>query len=339
MRRHALLLLLVSSLCSPAPALADETEEAREAYRQGREAYKAGNYREALVYLKRAHELKPMPALLRYMGDTYYKMNKARQAITEYKKYLKEAPMAEDRAKIEERVRQLELIVGPGDDEEDDEDYSAAPPPPPPEDDPAAAPEPEPAPAVKPRPVPRPAPKPAPEAQPAPAKDPEIDMRPTGEDTEDPLIAADRRRKAAAAQRGREGGEEKGGSPAVGIGKWVALAGGVAGMAMGIAFNRLAASEASKLEDAITAGNPDKDKPTVSYSKEHHDMITKHGTYNNAAIGSFVAGGVLLGTAVALFVVDAVSGGSKKERAEARRLYLAPAAGGEYMGFAGEIQF
>ena len=102
----------------PVQAQANDAE-AKEAYKKGRALYKAGKYAEAVVELQRAYTLKPHPSLLRYMGDTYYKMNDARKAIDHYKKYLKAAPQAADKEKVEGKVRQLELVVGASDDEEE----------------------------------------------------------------------------------------------------------------------------------------------------------------------------------------------------------------------------
>ena len=319
------------------PARADNQSEARDAYQKGKEAFKAGNYREALMELSRAYKLDPRPALLRYMGDTHYKLNDARKAISTYKKYLKAAPEAADREKIQAKVRQLELIVGSGD--EDDDGFDE------PEDD---------TPATTPQPAP-----------PPPREDPsttttttttttsgrsQAQMAPTGEDTEDPL-AADRRRKAAERRRAAAGQTDKGGSGALGVAKWVVLAGGVVGLAMGAAFQGLASGKASELQDRVKTdcpggntscgGNPDMNTPVVEYGKDHWELEQSFKTQQKVATAMWITGGALAATAVVLFVVDGMGGG-KKERAAAdsgRRVVVAPAIGPNGLGISGQLSF
>ena len=113
-------------LLDATPARADNAAEARKAFKAGRTAFKAGNYAVAATELGRAYKLKPHPALLRYLGQTYYKMNKARKAISYFKRYLKDSPQAPDRAKIQAKVRELEMVVGASDDDDDDSSGKAA---------------------------------------------------------------------------------------------------------------------------------------------------------------------------------------------------------------------
>jgi len=332
MRRLLIFLVAVLVIAQAEPAMADNAAEARAAFNRAKVHFKAKNFREALVELNTAYKLKPHPSLLRYIGDTYYKMNKARQAIKTYKKYLKLAPMAADKEKIEAKVRQLELIVGAGDDDDDDDVRPAPPPPPPP---PRAS-------VTTPR---------------KPAK--RIDMRPTGEDTEDPLYAGHkpgvtprrRSRRAVPSRRGgqRGGQRDDGGGSGLTVAKWTILGAGVAGIALGVVFNRLAASDASELEDSVKTGcppnnpgctgNPEMNRPVVSYSKQHHDLMQGYQTSQSVSIATFITGGVLIGTSVVLFVLDRPAKKKRRGRASVNPMTITPVVTGEVFGLTGELRF
>jgi tetratricopeptide (TPR) repeat protein len=292
-------------------AVQAQESEAREAYKKGRELYKAGKYTEAIVELRKAYSLKPHPALLRYMGDTYYKMNDARKAIDHYKKYLKEAPEAADKDKVEAKVRQLELIIGASEEEEEEE----------------TTPPPAQAPAVEPTPAPA-----------APEPKSNIDMMPTGEDKEVPLALSKRRPQPVQPQTGAK---DTGGSSALSIMKWVAAGVGVAGLALGITFNRLAAGKAGDLEEAVKTecpsnqpncgGNPDMNTPKVQFNEQHFNLQQEYKRNQAISIAGFIAGGVGAGAAILMFVLD------KPKRT--RRATIAPVVAEGYLGLSGEVTF
>lgn len=344
MKRIGFIAICLFCTIASAPARADTAAEARAAYQEGKQAFKAGNYREALISLKKAYKLQPRPALLRYMGDTFYKMNKARQAINAYKSYLNHAPQAADRDKVQAKVRQLELIVGSGDEEEDDfgdtEPTSSGTAPPPPPDLPADTEEP----------TSSGSSSGGTTTTTTTTDNSGIDLRPTGEDTEDPLAAADRRRKAREAAATRGSTDKGGGSSAVGVAKWVMLGVGVAGLVVGGVFQGLAGSKASELEDRVRTdcpkgqtncgGNPDMNSPVVEYNIDHWNLEQSYKTNQKVAIGMFIAGGVVAATSAVLFIVD--SGGKEERRAKGesrRRVVVAPMVGPETYGVAGAVNF
>jgi hypothetical protein len=108
--------LVAALLLSVAPSVAraessDEAEitaMAKEHYKLGLDAYKAGKYPEAIKELKKAYLLKRLPALLLNIGATYRKMNDLDNAAYYYKKYLAEAPDAKDRGEVERTVAEIE---------------------------------------------------------------------------------------------------------------------------------------------------------------------------------------------------------------------------------------
>ncbi len=318
-RRLGTLLLLVALPLAAREARADSEADAKAAYAKGREHFKAGRYNEAIADLKKAYALKPHPALLRYMGDTYYKMNKARLAIDHYKKYLKEAPEAPDKDKIEAKVRQLELIVG-------EEDKSATPTPTPPP----------------------PPPPPDPE-QPATGAKTKIDLQPTGEDREVPVALA---KKPVRGPTEAEGRSDEPRGRALPIAKWTTLSLGVAGLAVGATFFGLARKKAKELESAAKndcpptakdcVGNPELTAPVVQFNEAHYKLQQSYRTNNTIGIISMAAGGALVATGVVLFIVDLRSkkAESKEKRAGLlERLQVAPVIGADGFGLTGEVGF
>ena len=86
--------LLCTSVAVAKPESNDEAEitaMAKEHYKLGLDAYKAGKYPDAIKELKKAYLLKRLPALLLNIGATYRKMNDLDNAVYYYKKYLAEA--------------------------------------------------------------------------------------------------------------------------------------------------------------------------------------------------------------------------------------------------------
>jgi tetratricopeptide (TPR) repeat protein len=318
--RWSFVLPVLALLLASASVRADDEAEAKAAYARGRSHFKAGRYSEAVTELKRAYALKPHPALLRYMGDTYYKMNKARLAIQHYRKYLQEAPEAPDKDKIEAKVKQLELIVGSG------------------EEEPVA-------PTPTPTPTPTPGPAPTPTPTPAPSK---ITDAPTGEDREVPLAL---RRKSLSEQptpiapppRRKNG---------LAVAKWTTLGVGVASLVVGIVFNRLAASKASELEDMVRnacpatspdcGGNPNMDKPLAPYNEDAYNLQQSNNTYRTVSLAMLIVGGVVTGTSLVLFIVDAKSKGSEQPAPTPPpppRASVAPMLGGNVWGVSGQVRF
>ena len=71
---------------------ADVTRMAKEHYKVGLEAYKAGKFDVAIKELKKAYLLKRLPQLLLNIGATYRKMGDLDMSLHFYSKYLDEAP-------------------------------------------------------------------------------------------------------------------------------------------------------------------------------------------------------------------------------------------------------
>jgi hypothetical protein len=127
----ATLALALAMASTPALAADDEdaeiTKMAKEHYKAGLDAYKAGKYEVAIKELKKAYLLKRLPPLLLNIAATYRKMGDLDLAIHFYKKFLDEAPPdAKERNEVQSTVAELEQQKASGGNQ----------PPPPPEDRP-----------------------------------------------------------------------------------------------------------------------------------------------------------------------------------------------------------
>jgi hypothetical protein len=92
----------------------NDTRVAKEHYKLGLDAYKAGHYPEAIKELKKAYSLKKLPPLLLNIGATYRKMGNIEEATTYYQRYLQEAPDARDRPEVEKILAEMGASNGAG---------------------------------------------------------------------------------------------------------------------------------------------------------------------------------------------------------------------------------
>lgn len=154
-KRSLSFVLAMALLAAGSPARAQEGNEddpevvkmAKEHYKLGLEAYKAGKYDVAIKELKRAYLLKRLPPLLLNIAATYRKLGDNQMSLHFYKKYLDEAPPdAKDREDVQRTI--VEITDGKAPDAAPPAAKPAAPPVEPTGDAPAATKE-EPAPQEK----------------------------------------------------------------------------------------------------------------------------------------------------------------------------------------------
>jgi hypothetical protein len=134
-RRSLIAPLLGLALLAAAPAAYaaedDDPEvvaQAKEHYKAGLEAYKAGKYDVAIRELKKAYLLKRLPPLLLNIGATYRKMGDLDLSLHFYQKFLDEAPAdAKDRPEVEKIIGEIKKEKASGGGEKAGDE--AAPPP------------------------------------------------------------------------------------------------------------------------------------------------------------------------------------------------------------------
>jgi hypothetical protein len=137
-RLRSLPALLGLALLAAAPAAHagedDDPEvvaQAKEHYKAGLEAYKAGKYDVAIRELKKAYLLKRLPPLLLNIGATYRKMGDLDLSLHFYQKFLDEAPAdAKDRPEVEKIIGEIKKEKSSGGAEAKAASEDAPPPPP-----------------------------------------------------------------------------------------------------------------------------------------------------------------------------------------------------------------
>lgn len=116
------LLLLGSASASPAlaqPGKAVETaqaspedarqREAKRSFLDGRARYNEGKYRAALESFEHAYGLDPRPEMLYNLAQCHHKLGELEPALTHYRRFLEERPLAKNRKEVEARIHELEL--------------------------------------------------------------------------------------------------------------------------------------------------------------------------------------------------------------------------------------
>lgn len=82
-------------------------ERAREAFAQGEELYRAGDYAGALAAFEKAESTQPSPAAQYNIGRCYERLGKPAEAVAAYERYLAGAPDAADHQAVTEHTAEL----------------------------------------------------------------------------------------------------------------------------------------------------------------------------------------------------------------------------------------
>ena len=108
--RALMVAALVLSLCfGPATATAvDDAAQARTHYDAARRSYDIGRFDQAIEAFTRAYQLDPAPILLFNIGQAHWKKGDSEQALLFYRRYLEADPAADNRQRVEDRIRELE---------------------------------------------------------------------------------------------------------------------------------------------------------------------------------------------------------------------------------------
>ena len=83
-------------------------DEAKEQYDRGVVAYNLEHFDEAIAAFSRAYELDPAPMLLFNIAQARWKKGENERALFYYRRYLEAEPNAENRDRVEARIRELE---------------------------------------------------------------------------------------------------------------------------------------------------------------------------------------------------------------------------------------
>ena len=102
----------VARAADPHPAADTRTEQAREHYLQGDAYYKLDKYANALQEYEQAYLAKQDPSFLYNIAQCHRLMGQKAEAVKFYRRYLKDAPTAPNRAVAEKHIKDLEASGG-----------------------------------------------------------------------------------------------------------------------------------------------------------------------------------------------------------------------------------
>ena len=97
---------LVVSHAQPAMAADVRIARAKKHFQAGQSHYATGSYADALDAFEAAYSYKPLSGFLFNMGQCHMELKGYTMALRLYNQYLREAPKARNRAKVEERIRE-----------------------------------------------------------------------------------------------------------------------------------------------------------------------------------------------------------------------------------------
>jgi tetratricopeptide (TPR) repeat protein len=104
------LVIAVVGAMAPALAHADEDAEARKQskvhFQAAERFFKAGKYQDAITEYGRAYEILPLPAFLFNIGQCHRNLKNWGSALSFFEDYLSEAPNSENRAEVEQLIKQ-----------------------------------------------------------------------------------------------------------------------------------------------------------------------------------------------------------------------------------------
>ncbi len=105
-----ILALGLALVAAPRGAAAEDaaTRAAKRHFTKGEKLFALGRFDEALVQYEKAFEAKPLPGFLFNIAQCHRNLGNVDQAIFSYRKYLREAPDAENREAVEQQIDELE---------------------------------------------------------------------------------------------------------------------------------------------------------------------------------------------------------------------------------------
>ena len=114
-KRGTLLALLILALPAVAsadlPSGAEANRQAREAFAQGSRAFDLGEWDRAIEAWQKGYEIKPDPVFLYNIAQAQRLTERYDKAIFFYRSYLRNSPNARNRAEVEDRIAQIELLM------------------------------------------------------------------------------------------------------------------------------------------------------------------------------------------------------------------------------------
>jgi len=346
------LLLSLAVICGiAATARAQDFEAAGKHFSAAQEAFGARRYKTAAAEFEAAYGITKDPVLLYNIAESWEKAGDGKQAVGNYRQYLREQPNAQDKAEVLKRVKAIEakhyrLIDQSAPDDKPPPGTSTAPLPPTPSTPatpspaapapPAAATPPHapttPAPAAPPAagtetpPVASSAPTsgalpPAAPPPPSPASAPAPEGATPGAGTNAPEPAAV---TPSAETPPPPGVMDEGPMSRLRVGAWIGVASTLALLTAGAIFGLAAESRADEINRNLSFVNPSgmPNKFDLATNDTLHQLKSDGELYNGLAIGFYTASAASAVATVVLFVVDAKR--PPRKAASSRALNVTP---------------
>lgn len=102
------LFFVAAFLVAAAPPTKEQQAEAKTHFDEAQKQYKLGRFEEAFTEYQRAYELAPFADLLFNMGQCRRNLKDYERALFFFKSYMREAPRAEDRDRVNQLITELE---------------------------------------------------------------------------------------------------------------------------------------------------------------------------------------------------------------------------------------
>lgn len=110
-RRSLTALTVLALLFGAGPAAAQDPAAAKRLYQEGVTAYRQARYQEAITAFEAAYTAKPSGVIFFNLAQCHEKLGQLEQALTAYRRYLEEEPLAEDRTTVLTAIANLEARV------------------------------------------------------------------------------------------------------------------------------------------------------------------------------------------------------------------------------------
>src|SRR6516165_5979940 len=105
-------LALAASLgARPAAAGEAAKKAAKPHYDKGASEYNLGHFAEAISEFEKAYEQDPAPILLFNIAQAHRQSGNNERAAFFYRRYLEQDPNSDNRADVEKRIKDLELVI------------------------------------------------------------------------------------------------------------------------------------------------------------------------------------------------------------------------------------
>ncbi|HEY2748027.1 MAG TPA: hypothetical protein VGL86_25565 [Polyangia bacterium] len=332
-----LALIMVATLGLSATAWAQDFEAAGKHFSAAQEAFGAKHFKIAATEFEAAYAITKDPVLLYNVAESYEKAGDGHAAVANYKAYLKEQPLAQDKPEVQRRIKAIEgkgykiaSQSAPGDNPPSATTAPATPPPvaTTPSTPPPSTPAPLPPPPVAPPPtMPSTAPTTTETTPPTPLVPP-----PSVTPTPPPPTATAPEPAAVPQATPPPGLIEEGPTSKLRVAAWIGVAATLAVVTAGAIFGLSAESRADEINRRLTFVDTTNQPHKFDQSTQSDlQSLTNDGhLYNNLAIAFYTIAAASAVATVTMFVVDAKHAKPEKKQA----WHLAPVAGKSTGGLA-----